>query len=742
MTGEGTPVRDAALEALRLGRSVLPVNENGEYAKKPHYVLTTTGHSTEREGKFYPSWKSLQTQPATPEQVETWFRNSRGKGVAVITGAISGLIILDFDGEEGKKLIQQLNLRPHVRTGSGGFHVYLRHPGHHVPTLNSKAKREMGARWTGLDIRADGGYAIMPPSRNASGPYTALRDLSDLDEVNALPPELQEFLQLVPAKRSAAPQVHAGPVRPGGVYRQVERGRVPSEVLIDRALNQTAQDGRNNAGMWLATQLRDNGYSRNEALEGMQDYTQRVSGHNTKGKAEPYTLTDAMATLDSAYSAPPREPWTLRLHDQDVLSPACEPPSPALPDEGDVYAGPHNMWPDLVAALRLNEGPAATTCSYEGLTAEYLQRLRQEQRTVYAIRPSSVQQQILNRAGVAWETINVSESDTPKALLHNLQAQVDAAAERHVQGDRSYLLNAFPEILNRRANQDQVIYPTGFSALDSALNGGFSPGLHVLGGVTAGGKTALALHIAEINARAGRPVLFITYEQSRAELWTRILSPALGISIATFRAGGDVGVPLGARLQADSRYQEIADTVAPHLRIHEGDAADRSQQWGIDRIGAEISRLKSFYGQSPMVILDYLQRMPPEADADKRHQIDGLVMALQVRLGRQLETPILLLSSVSRGNYGELLTRPLDERLGVFKESGGIEYTAYSATLLYPLAGQNAAELGCECPPAAGSPTAAMKGLWRYIVADLVKNREGEAGIQLLLKWWPARGCY
>lgn len=155
-----------------------------------------------------------------------------------------------------------------------------------------------------------------------------------------------------------------------------------------------------------------------------------------------------------------------------------------------------------------------------------------------------------------------------------------------------------------------------------------------------------------------------------------------------------------------------------------------------------MRRLRAVFGQSPLVILDYLQRMPSDLDSDKRHKVDDVVMSLQVRLGREENTPILLLSSVSRGNYGELLTRPLDERLSVFKESGGIEYTAYSANLIYPLSAQNAMQLGLPFAPMPGTPGAALQGNWRYVVIDLVKNREGEAGLQLAVKWWPAAARY
>src|SRR5207249_3374581 len=50
-----------------------------------------------------------------------------------------------------------------VRTGSGGLHIYLAHPG---GIVRNDAGRRLGA---GIDIRGDGGYVIAPPSGHAAG---------------------------------------------------------------------------------------------------------------------------------------------------------------------------------------------------------------------------------------------------------------------------------------------------------------------------------------------------------------------------------------------------------------------------------------------------------------------------------------------------------------------------------------------------------------------------------------------
>lgn len=106
------------------------------------------------------SWRPYQLKPPTTEQLRKWCEALKPPAWAVVTGAISGLVVADFDGKVGQELLRTFGLDPHVRSGSGGKHAYHIHPGWHVPTLNWKVTRELGKRWRGLDIRGDGGYAL------------------------------------------------------------------------------------------------------------------------------------------------------------------------------------------------------------------------------------------------------------------------------------------------------------------------------------------------------------------------------------------------------------------------------------------------------------------------------------------------------------------------------------------------------------------------------------------------------
>lgn len=254
-------------------------------------------------------WKPFQERLPTTAELNSW---SHAAGLAIVTGKISRRITFDFDGQTGVELARRWAIRPHRRTGSGGFHLDVVHPGWSVPTLNGKAKRELGMRWPGLDIKGDGGYVIAL-GRNENGPYEWLRS-PEPDPPNVLPAEIWKFLQ----EHSQSANTSAG----GDLHRQNGTGAVPaptnnlcgdrvdSERLIRRALDEARSVGRNNAGFDLACQLRDNSYSENETLEFMRTYRARVPSVNTKGQNEPYTDTEVTATVREVFSKPARNAWS------------------------------------------------------------------------------------------------------------------------------------------------------------------------------------------------------------------------------------------------------------------------------------------------------------------------------------------------------------------------------------------------------------------------------------------------
>ncbi|MEK6250662.1 MAG: bifunctional DNA primase/polymerase [Actinomycetota bacterium] len=192
---------EQALEALARGESVVATGVD----KSPWYA-----------------WKAYQTTRATEAQVRAMAKDPRCIGFGVVTGAVSGLIILDFDGEHGIAQCEALGLNPHVRTPRGGYHVRFAHPGGKIKTLNSETSKALQARWHGLDIRADGGLAV-EWGRSGVGEYQTLRDPAELEDLEQLPVELLQDLGILEANGNASRDQRRGKVEHPGRHAYLLR---------------------------------------------------------------------------------------------------------------------------------------------------------------------------------------------------------------------------------------------------------------------------------------------------------------------------------------------------------------------------------------------------------------------------------------------------------------------------------------------------------------------------------------
>ncbi|WP_027462702.1 bifunctional DNA primase/polymerase [Deinococcus ficus] len=290
---------ETGLEHLALGRSLLPINAS----KMPHMAaLLKTGHMVGQNA----SWKPLMEHRPTADMLRVWLEQPQ-TGLGLVCGGISRLVIIDADGEKGIRLFNDWGLteRAHVRTRSGGLHWYVRHPGWRVRTLQSQTNAKLAAI-QGVDIRADGGYAVTAPTAFGSMRYVPLRDHHELDCPSLLPPHVQDLLGL-----AAPPSDEPVPFRARGYVPQ--KSESLAETLLQRALTKAHEgEGRNAAGFWLATQLRDNDFSQGEAQAYMHNYASLVPAHNAKGEREDYPLSEALTSLRQAYLKPARAPWKKR----------------------------------------------------------------------------------------------------------------------------------------------------------------------------------------------------------------------------------------------------------------------------------------------------------------------------------------------------------------------------------------------------------------------------------------------
>jgi P4 family phage/plasmid primase-like protien len=158
-------VIEEALKYLSLGFSVIPLGSitKDSYGKK---VIE------------YPKdgWKKYQSTRSTVEEVDSW----NCKNLGIVTGQISGLLVLDTDSyKEGfnKELLKSFNLpiTPVQETASKGKQYFFRLP--KGVLLNNAVC--IGTKDSGIDIRGDGGMVIAPPSTTPYGEYKWIIDPID-----------------------------------------------------------------------------------------------------------------------------------------------------------------------------------------------------------------------------------------------------------------------------------------------------------------------------------------------------------------------------------------------------------------------------------------------------------------------------------------------------------------------------------------------------------------------------------
>ena len=139
----------AALDYCRLGWSVIPIESRG---KRPLI-----------------RWQVHQYRCAEPPEIGEWFSRWPDANLAVVTGIVSGLVVLDLDPRHGADASLQQFEQEHggfvqtieARTGGGGRHLYFAHPG-------EMTRNRVGIA-PGVDLRGDGGYVVAPPSVHACG---------------------------------------------------------------------------------------------------------------------------------------------------------------------------------------------------------------------------------------------------------------------------------------------------------------------------------------------------------------------------------------------------------------------------------------------------------------------------------------------------------------------------------------------------------------------------------------------
>jgi len=230
-----------------------------------------------------------------PDRIREWWSKWPDASIGCATGEVSGMWVLDADLPDGPPEIEKMQLPPTLtqKTGGGGFQYFWNSNGTEI----RNSARKVGP---GLDVRGNGGYVILPPSKHPSGgQYTWIR----MQKVADAPEELVQKAAKPPApERDRTLPGDTTPYGQAALAQEITRLSAAQPGERNAALNQSAYA----MGQLIAGGELDEGQARTALLStalalglGHQEATKTIESGLKAGFAEPRaSATETGETAD------------------------------------------------------------------------------------------------------------------------------------------------------------------------------------------------------------------------------------------------------------------------------------------------------------------------------------------------------------------------------------------------------------------------------------------------------------
>lgn len=274
---------------------------------------------------------------------------------------------------------------------------------------------------------------------------------------------------------------------------------------------------------------------------------------------------------------------------------------------------------------------------------------------------------------------------------------------------------------------------TGFDCLDQAIGGGVREGIYVLGGAPSTGKTTFCLQVASSLAKQGQDVFLFSYEMTAAEIQAKNIvreycsSPKGRVQLTT----NDV---LRGEIFKDQAKEQAYRCTIPQMKgINEHLFFYSDDNMTIKVIKDKVQQYINTFHRTPVIIIDYLQMIPPTSErfTDKQN-VDSIMLTL--RQLKNMGVACFVISSLSRASY--------DTPIGLssFKESGSIEFSADVALALdfeamYTSQVNTKGKVEIDLNHERSVPV-------RSLLLTVLKNRLGQAGTQIAYDFTPAGNLF
>ncbi|GAA4401396.1 hypothetical protein GCM10023168_10970 [Fodinibacter luteus] len=298
------------------------------------------------------------------------------------------------------------------------------------------------------------------------------------------------------------------------------------------------------------------------------------------------------------------------------------------------------------------------------------------------------------------------------------------------------LLDEADDALRRGARPGATVWPSGFDLLDSTLDGGLRSGeLVLLGGSEGSGKTTIGLQMVRNAVRTGRHAVVFSFEHEAGTLIQRLISlEAATIAVELGQhpaAAADVHAVRSVFEAEDPDRRGLADALsrvpygeqalaavhdyAARLHIHESNPTTTPTE-----VARVVTAVQEEAGEPPMVLVDYLQKMPLVGHTGDEASRVTVVTETLKDMALELECPVVAISAADRESLGaghRMRTRDLR----------GSSALAYEADIVLILSSKENIVSREHLVYDLGS----IQRFRRWAVVTIEKNRHGQGHVEL-----------
>ncbi|MBU0729629.1 MAG: AAA family ATPase [Proteobacteria bacterium] len=227
----------------------------------------------------------------------------------------------------------------------------------------------------------------------------------------------------------------------------------------------------------------------------------------------------------------------------------------------------------------------------------------------------------------------------------------------------------FLENIDRQHSESFQALHTGIKGFDAAMDG--IHGINIIGGAPKAGKSCLGIQLATEMARKKVPVVYYDFENGVQKIYQRTLSRLSRLPVE--RIIDDNGDAEETR-RLDTAKEDFRNMLEYFRVVNDRQLTPEIMRRHIDFLCHETRK------DDVVVVVDSLHKLPFKDFSERRTGIDAWLREFE-SIRDEMNVAFLVISELSRQEGGRYDGVP---HMGLFKDSGDIEYTADNALVFLP----------------------------------------------------------